>query len=214
MVTSAWSGIGRPAGIPAAQTASFGLRPALRPPGPGPPHDQPDSDRPNPTRLGSRAPCPRRPAPARPTWGAPLGLSALTPGARFVITGRLGTTLPNQNYLGLVGPPIGHKQKPSAKVCTKRSGSSFLGGDMGSCAGDELMNCCSPFFRGRELVAARQPLLALSPGCINHYGVPDVVMGMARVADELATARPGPDGRRGAERQPLGTHAGGAPRTL
>ena len=53
MVTYAGSGIGRPAGIPAAQTAPFGLRQARRLPGPSPPHDQPDSDRPDPTRLGS-----------------------------------------------------------------------------------------------------------------------------------------------------------------
>ena len=38
-------------------------------------------------------------------------------------------------------------------------------------------------------------------------------MGMAWVADEVATARPGPDGWSGAERQPQGTQAGGAPRT-
>ena len=36
---------------------------------------------------------------------------------------------------------------------------------------------------------------------------------MGWVADELATARQRPDGHRNAERQPPGTHAGGAPRT-
>ena len=170
-------------------------------------------------RAQSPLPAPTRTGTAHMGRAArPLGPHARGPlrNHRTLGNDRIGPypTWANQNYLGLVGPPIGHKQKLSAKVCTKRSGSSFLGGDMGSGAGNELMNCCSPFFRGTELVAARQPLLALSPGCINHYGVPDVVMGMARVADELATARPGPDGRRGAERQPLGTHAGGAPRTL
>ena len=34
----------------------------------------------------------------------------------------------------------------------------------------------------------------LRPKCINHYGVPDGRMGMSRVADELATVRPGPMG--------------------
>ena len=52
-----------------------------------------------------------------------------------------------------------------------------------------------------------------SPSCINHYGVPDGGMDMGREADDLATARPGPGGRRHAERRPRSARPRAAPPT-